>query len=601
MQLLRAPLVLLLLASLLSSRAEAAPAIALGYTPKYAPGFTHFEYVNPQAPRGGSISISAPTRGVFDSFNPFVLKGTPANGLDELLFESLMEPSLDEPMSAYPALAEDAELAPDKLSVIFRLNPRARFNNGDPVSAADVKFSFETLLSKQAHPRWRIIYDDIAEAQVLDPQRIRFVFKRATPGLHLLAAGVPVFSRKWLDGKPLDKVALEKPITSGPYVIEDYRLGVNITYRRNPNYWGWDLPTRRGQYNFDQVTYKYYRDQTAQQEAFKAGEFEVFSEYSSKQWAKAYTGPKFRDGLILRSEFTHRNMQGMQAFIFNLRRPQFADVRVRRAIALALDFQWSNRNLFYGQYVRCGSYFNNSDLAATGIPQGAELALLEPYRAQLPAALFERPWLPPNTDPPSSLRANLREAKDLLAAAGYRYRDGAMRNSAGEELKFEVMLDQKNFDRIVEPLIRNLAKIGVSANYRVVDPALYKRREDRFDYDMVVTTFRSSEVPGAELRNMLHSTSAKQEGSRNLAGINNPVVDALVDRLINAAEDRQALLAAAHALDRVLLWNEYVIPNWYIAYHRTAYWNRFHRPEKTPLYYEPLFSSAWVIRTWWRK
>ncbi len=588
---------LLFAASLMAvSSVHAASSQAMGYTPKYPDGFSHFDYVNPDAPRGGELVLSSV--GSFDSFNPYILKGISAEGLGTLMFETLMVASMDEPFSQYGLLAEDVQLAEDKLSVTFRLRKEARFNDGSPVLAEDVKFSFDSLVGEKGHPQYRFYYVDIKRVVVVDAYTVRFEFARANPELHLLAGQIPIFSRHWVGDKPFDKVAMEHPVTSGPYLIEKYDLGKNITYRRNPDYWGNELNVRRGMFNFERVTFKYYRDFTVALEAFKAGEFEFNHEYNSKKWARDYSGAKFRDGRITKTLLKHSNNAGMQGFVFNLRRPLFQDKRVRRAISLALDFEWSNRQLFYNQYEQCYSYFSNSELASSGLPAGEELALLEPYRDQLPEEVFTKEWHSASTAPPSSLRQNLREAKALLQQAGWTYRDGALRNEKDEPFRFDVVLAQKGFERILAPFARNLGKLGIEVNYRTVDSALYKRRLDEFDFDMVVGGFGQSQSPGNELKGLFHSSSADQTGTRNLFGIKDPVVDALVEKVIYA-KDRKALITATHALDRVLLHGEYLVPHWFIGSHRVAYWSgRFGQPTTIPLYYD---ATNWVLSTWWRQ
>ncbi|WP_459872209.1 extracellular solute-binding protein [Endothiovibrio diazotrophicus] len=577
-------------------RAVAAPALALGYEPKYPPGFDHFDYVNPDAPKGGTLTLSA--LGTFDSLNPFVLKGSSADGLSGLLFDTLMAQSWDEPFSLYGLLAEDVELAADGLSVTFRLNPKARFHDGSPVTAEDVKFSFDTLMSEQAHPSYRLYWEDAKGAEVIDERTVRFTFKRKNPELHLIiASGLPIFSRHWLNGRPLDEVVLEAPIGSGPYRIEKYDLGMNISFQRDPDYWARDLNVRRGQFNFDRVAFTYFKDASVQLEGLKAGVFDAVLEYHSKKWAREYVGDKFDDGRIRKVIEPHRNPQGMQGFVFNLRRPIFQDIRTRRAIALALDFEWSNEKLFFGQYTRCASYFNNSEMAATGVPEGDELALLEPFRDQLPPELFTRSRELPSTAPPGSLRKNLRKAKQLLDQAGWKLRDGVLVNEQGERLSFEVILVQKGFERIVAPFAANLKKLGVEVSYRTVDLSLYERRVESFDYDMIVSGWGVSASPGNEQFGSWHSRSADQHGSRNLVGVKSPVVDALVDKLVYAP-DRKALVAAAKALDRVLLWGDYVVPQWYIPYFRIAYWDKFGLPKTLPLYYG---AESWMLTTWWAK
>lgn len=577
---------------LLSAQLRADYAQALGYEPKYGDDFEHFDYVNPQAPAGGRVNLASV--GSFDSFNPFILKGMAAAGLNELMFETLMEKTLDEPYSQYGLLADDVELAEDGLSVTYRINVWARFNDGSKVGAADVKFSFDTLREK-GHPFYRLYLGDIESAEVLDEQHVRFNFKRSNPELHMIVGELPVFSRAWLGNKDFTKVALEKPVTSGPYLIEQYELGKHITYKKNPDYWAANLPVRRGMFNFTEITFKYYRDLTVSLEGLKAGEFDFNHEYNSKKWARDYIGAKFRDKRIIVEELKHQNNAGMQGFIFNLRRPLFQDIRVRRAINLALDFEWSNRQLFYGQYERCDSYFSNSDLAAGALPQGRELELLEPYWEQLPAEVFLQEWQPPSTAPPSSLRKNLRQARALLQEAGWEYSDGALRNEDGEPFAFEIILAQKGFERIVAPFARNLGKLGIDVEYRTIDRALYQKHMDTFDFDMVVTSYNASQSPGNELISRFHSSSADEKGSNNLMGLKDPVVDALLDSVVYA-KDRCELITAAHALDRVLLNGDYLVPHWYIGTHRIAYWDRFGRPQHPPLYYDP---TDWLMKAWW--
>lgn len=578
-----------------SPASMAAPSAALGYTPKYPANFRQFDYVSPDARKGGELVLSS--FGNFDSFNPFVLRGIPAAGISELVFEPLMEQSWDEPYSVYAHLAQDIELAPNKLSVTFRLDPAARFSDGKPVTAHDVKFSFDALKSKAAHPRYRFYWADILRAVVLDERRVRFEFAKVNPELYLIVAQMPVFAAHWIGKDAFDKVATRAPIGSGPYTVASYDLGRKVVYARNPQYWARERATRRGMFNFDRIAFKYYKDDTVQLEGLKAGEFDFMWVFHSKQWARDYAGPQFDSGRIRKVELTHRNNAGMQGFVFNTRRALFKDPRVRRAIALALDFEWSNKNLFYNQYTRCDSYFSNSELAARGLPTPAELALLEPHRAKLSPKIFTETWRPPTTAPPHSLRENLKQAKALLAEAGWRVRDGRLQNDAGQVFAFDIMLAQKGFERIVAPFARNLARLGIVARYRTVDVALYQRRSDSFDFDMMVESMGQSQSPGNELINYWHSSTAAQEGSGNLIGIRDPVVDALIEKVIYAP-NRAQLVTAVHALDRVLLHGDYIVPNWYIATHRVAYWDRFERPQTLPLYYS---ADTWALRTWWRK
>jgi microcin C transport system substrate-binding protein len=570
--------------------------MALGYTPKYAHHFDHFDYVNPKAPKGGDLVLRG--YGTFDSLNPFLLKGVSADGLNTLVFESLLERSLDEPFSEYGLLADNFWQAKDGLSATFHINPKARFSNGKPVTAEDVKFSFDTLMSDKAHPQFRIYYADVKSATVVSRLTVRFDFRKKNREMPLIVGeGIPVFSRDWLHGKAFDKTSRFTPVASGPYVVDGYQVGNFIRYRRNLNYWAKDLPVRKGMYNFNTVTYKYYMDSTVALEAFKAGDFDFFFENYSKRWARDYTGPKFNSGEIIKTELSNSNDAGMQGFVMNTRRSEFKDVRVRRALSLAFDFAWANKHLFYNQYVRCNSYFSNTDLASSGLPKGAELALLNKFRKQLPASVFTKVWHPPNTDKPGSLRKNLLKARDLLAKAGWTVQDGVLKNAKGEPFVINVLLVEKGFERIFGAYAKNLKILGIQTNYRKVDATLYQRRVNNFDFDMVVGSFPESMSPGNGLRSKFASESANKVGSDNLAGVRSPVVDALINDVINA-KDRAQLVVATHALDRVLLAGEYVVPNWYINKHRIAYWHMLTMPSVVPLYYDP---TTWLLKAWWWK
>ncbi|KVN35438.1 peptide ABC transporter substrate-binding protein [Burkholderia pyrrocinia] len=594
---------LLVQAALAATAAHAAHAIAQYGEPKYPPGFKHFDYVNPDAPKGGTLVLANPNRLTsFDKFNPYTMRGNIAPGID-LLFESLATGSSDEPASAYGLLADDIAVAPDGLSVTFHLNPRARFSNGDPVTAADVKFSFDTLKSRQAAPQFAAYFADIARAVIVDPATVRFEFRRHNRELPLIAGGVPVFSRKWglrADGTriPFDQLAFEQPIGSGPYLIERYENGRNITYRRNPAYWGADLPVRVGTHNFERIVYKLYGDGVARLEAFKAGEYDVLVEYIARNWVRRDVGKRFDSGELVKREFRQHNGAGMQGFMLNLRRPQFRDVRVRQALDLAFDFEWLNRQLFYGGYTRLDSYFADTDLQATGTPGPGELKLLEPLRAQLDPAVFGPMVVQPNTNPPGSLRANLLKARALLAAAGWTYRDGALRNAKGEPFTFEILDDAGSaFEPVVIAYQRNLAKLGIDARFRTADFALLQKRLEAFDYDMTTIRLPGVQVPGPEQFARYGSKFADERGSDNVIGLKSPAVDALLAAL-GAAETREQLLDATHALDRVLMHGYYAIPQWYSTTHRVAYKRTLAYPQTLPLYYS---AEGWVVSTWWAK
>ncbi|MFO1301078.1 MAG: extracellular solute-binding protein [Burkholderiaceae bacterium] len=581
----------------LAGPALAAHGLAWGDTPKYPPGFAHFDYVNPDAPKGGTLNLAG--YGSFDKLNPFTLRGLPAAGLGTLMFETLAEASDDEPFSMYGLLADDIRFADDGLSITFHLNPRARFWNGDPVTAEDVRHSFDVLTGKQAHPRFRQYFADVARAVVVDPATVRFEFRRRNHELHMIIGmQLPVFSRKWGGQLPFDRVVQDEPLTSGPYRIERFDWGKVIAYRRDPNYWARDLNVRRGMFNFDRVVYKYFKDETARLEGFKAGEFDWVAENSAKNWARGHVGRHYDSGEILKQEFRHSNSAGMQGFVLNTRRPEFADVRVRHALALAMDFEWMNRQVFYGQYVRTRSYFTNSEMEAKGLPSADELALLEPLRAQLDPAVFGEAVMPPATDPPSSLRQNLRRALALLAQAGWNVDDdGVLRNAQGQAFDFEILTYSKGLERVAVPWARNLEKLGIAAHLRVTDPALYQKRTDEFDFDVAIHLYAASQTPGNELLERFTSAAADEKGSDNLAGIHDPAVDAIVQRLLGS-RTRAELVTAARALDRVLRAGWYLVPHFYAPSHRVAWRARLAHPDRLPLYYA---AETWLLKTWWEK
>ncbi|HEY3486589.1 MAG TPA: extracellular solute-binding protein, partial [Gammaproteobacteria bacterium] len=535
--------------------------------------------------------------GTFESLNPYLLKGLSAQGLEALVFESLTEKSLDEPFSVYGLLANGIRLAADGLSVVYTLDPAARFSNGKPVLAEDVKFSFDTLVSEQANPMFRFYWADIKRAIVVDKRTVKFEFKQRNSELHLIIGDLPVFSREWIGQEAFDKVVKKLPIASGPYVVDNYQVGKTIVYKRNPDYWAKDKNVRRGMYNFDTVMFKYYKDFAVALEGFKSGDYDFNHEYNSKSWARDYEGPQFQSGQIIKKQLENQNNEGIQGFIFNLRRPLFQDKRVRIALNLTFDFEWANRNLFYEQYRRSYSYFSNSPLAAPDLPDAAELRLLNPHKNLLDPAVFAAKAKPPTTDPPESLRNNLIRAKNLLTEAGWNVRDGVLKNSAGQTLQFEILLSQQGLERILAPWNRNMQKLGIVLKYRTVDTSVYQRRLEAFDFDMTVVRYPMSMSPGNELKDMFHSSVAQVPGARNYIGITDPVVDKMIEHVIYAA-DRAELVTAVHALDRVLWSGVYMVPNWYIDTHRVAYWDKFEYPSILPLYYT---ADDWMVKTWWLK
>ncbi len=556
---------------------------------KYPAGFAHFDYVDPQAPKGGLVRLA--TVGAFDSLHPYVLKGRAAAGLG-LTFETLLTPSADESESFYGLIAESIEMPADRSWVAFKLRPEARFHDGSPITVEDVIFSFEMLKTK-GHPFYRGYYADIAKAEKAGPRQVRFHFSGGlNRELPAITGQLPVLSKTYFADKDFAKTTLEPILGSGPYRVEAVDPGRSITYQRVADYWGRDLPVNLGQHNFDRLRYDYYRDQTVALEAFKAHAYDYRAENSSKRWATGYASPARDKGLLRQATLPDASPAGMQGFVFNLRREKFRDRRVRQAISYAFDFEWSNRTLFHGQYKRMRSFFENSELAATGRPGPAELELLEPWRGKIPDEIFAQEYQPPKSDGSGNNRRGLRAAKKLLDQAGWKVKEGKLRDpQSGQALEFEILLVQPSFERIVLPMSQFLKRLGITLHTRTVDSAQYQNRVDRFDFDMITMRVGQSLSPGNEQRDFWHSEFADVEGSRNVIGIKHPAVDALVEAII-AAPDRPSLVAASRALDRVLQWNYYVIPQFYLDAFRIVYWDRFGRPARQPDY-------AVGFSTWW--
>ena len=560
---------------------------------KHPPGFKHFDYVNPNAPKGGLLVQGG--FGTFDSLNPFIVKGNAASGIG-LLYDTLTTKGQDEPFSEYGLLAQSIELSPPDAKngpwVTFHLHKNARFSDGKPVTAADVVFTFN-LLTKGALPLYRSYYKDVTKADALDKHRVRFTLADADNAeLPLILGQLTVLPQHYWQDKDFNAVNLDVPVGSGPYVIDVVKPGRSITYKRNPNYWGKDLAVNKGRHNFDKIRYIYYRDLTILHEAFKAGEIDVKAENQAKRWKQGYNFPAVKSGQVIKRDFPHKRNQGMQAFVFNTRRPMFASASVREALNYAYDFEWANKNLFYASYTRSYSYFSNSELAARGLPQGRELQILTAYRAKLPPRLFTDPPLVIRSDGKEGIRANLRQALKLLAEEGWQLKDGKLLKD-GKQMKIEVLLVQKAFERVVNPFIQNLNRLGIDASMRLVDTSQYIKRVSDFEFDMLVYSFAQSESPGNEQRDFWGSVSADLPGSRNTAGVKDPVVDELIEKLTRA-KSRRELVDYTRALDRILLWNFYVIPQWHISSDRIAYWNQFATPAKTP-------KSGVQLDTWWAK
>jgi len=581
----------LLLAGPLAAQEGGSHAIALHGKPKYGPDFQHFDYADPNAPKGGEVKMMA--IGGFDNLNPFLLRGQTAMGAG-LVFETLTVGSSDEAVTEYGLLAESIAVADDRSWVSFTLRPQARFNDGKPVTADDVLWSFQTLKEK-GHPIYRTYYADVVKAEKTGERTVKFSFKGTDNAeLPVIMGQLPILPRHVFDTRPFESTTLEPLVGSGPYVVAELQPGRSITYQRVADWWGKDLPLNRGRYNFDRLRYDYYRDLDVAFEAFKAGAFDFRLENSSKNWTTGYNVPAVKDGQIVREELKHQDPQGMQAFVLNLRRPVFQDRRVREGLNYLFDYEWTRTNLSYGLFQRSKSYFSNSELASSGPPSPAELALLEPFRGKIPDEVFTKPFEPPTTDGSGNIRANLRTALGLFKEAGWELKNNKLTNTkTGEPFRFEFLLVQADMERIVQPFLRNLERAGIEASIRVVDTAQYQNRTDNFDYDVIIERFLQSLSPGNEQRDYWESSRADLPGSKNSIGIKDPAVDALVEKLI-AAPDRDSLIAATRALDRVLLWNWYVIPHWHDSVYRVAYWNRFSHPAVAPKYGLGFTDLWWV-------
>ncbi len=577
---------------------EARHAFALHGEPKYPADYTHFEYTNPNAPKGGTLNLSA--IGTFDTLNPFIVKGVPAGGFAILgqmfLYDALMEQSYDEPFSMYGLIAESVELADDNSWVAFNLNPAAKWADGKPITADDVIWTFDTLM-KDGSPFYKAYYGDVKETVAENERRVKFVFTNGeNKELPLILSQLTVLPKHyWTQpGKIFAQTTLEPPLGSGPYKIGKVVAGRSIQYVRDENYWGKDLTVNKGRFNFDTIEYTYFRDSNVALEAFFGGQFDVIQESVAKLWATAYDAPAIKDGRVIKQEIPNTRPSGMQGFIYNIRKPVFQDAKVREALAYAFDFDWSNKQFAYGAYTRTDSYFENSPLASSGLPQGRELEILEKYRGQIPDEVFTTEYKPPKTDGSGNNRANMKKAADLLEAAGYKLgKDGIRVNDKGVRLSFEIIDSNPAFERWTMPFIQNLKKIGVAATYRVVDDAQYTNRMQNFDFDVTTMVIAQSDSPGNEQRDFWSSVKADMPGSRNYIGIKSPVVDELIELIINAP-DRTELEIRCRALDRVLLWNHYVIPHWHFGAWRIAWWKKLQRPEKLSGL-TPAISDTWWV------
>ncbi|MGH6824383.1 extracellular solute-binding protein [Methyloceanibacter sp.] len=558
----------------------------------YPADFQHFAYANPDAPKGGTFTLVG-WGGVttFDSLNNYILKGDAAQGL-ELLFDSLMARAADEPDAVYGLVAKSAEIAPDGMSVTFELRPEAKFNDGSSLTAHDVVFSFEALKTK-GHPLYGQMLADVVKAEALDPHSVRYSFKGTlTRDLPLTVAGLPILSKAYYATRDFAQTTLDPPLGSGPYVVGDLKQGRTIAYKRNPNYWAKDLPVNRGRWNFDEIRFEYFRDRTAGMEAFKAGTYDFREEFTSKVWATEYDFPAIRAGKVKKDVLPDETPSGTQGYFLNTRREQLKDPLVRKALDLAFDFEWTNRNLFYALYTRTQSFFENSTMKAEGAPSPAEKSLLESLGAPVSPEALGPAYLPPKTDGSGNIRNQLEEAGKLLDQAGWTVKDGKRVNDKGEQMKLEILNFEPAFERVTAPFVKNLQLLGIDASMRMVDPAQYQRRLKSFDFDITTERYQMRNTPGVELRSYFGSDAASMDGSLNLAGISDPAVDALVERVI-AAKSREELETAARALDRALRAGHYWVPHWYKASNTIAYWDKFSRPETKPRF------DRGILDTWW--
>ncbi|GLQ05422.1 extracellular solute-binding protein [Sneathiella chinensis] len=557
---------------------------------KYGPDFTHLDYANPDAPKGGSLKLSA--LGGFDNLNPFISRGQSASGLG-LTFDTLMAQPNDTASQEYGLVAESVEVPADLSYAIFNIRPEARFQDGTPVTAEDLAFSLETVKEKGA-PLFRYYYANVERGEILSPQRIKFHFSgppnRELP--QIVGQMLPVISKAHFQNRVFDETTLTPVLGSGPYRVREFEANRFVVYERVRDYWGADLPLNKGRYNFDTVRYDYYRDTSVLLEAFKAGEYDYRAENSAKNWATGYDFPALQKGLVVKEEIPSKVPAGQQAFVFNLRRDKFKDPALREALNYAFDFEWLNKNIFYDQYERTDSFFHNSVMNAEGEPSPEELAILEPFRDQLPPRVFGPAYQAPVTDGSGRDRKPLRKARALLEGAGWHVKDGALINpNTGQPLEIEFLIFDQNSQRIIGPFINNLKKLGITANTRIVDSAQYTERVRNYDFDIVTSGFWQSVSPGNEQREFWGSAAGKRPGSRNLMGIDNPVVDDLIEQIV-AAPDYESLIPIVRALDRVLTWNFYVIPQFTAAYDRIAYWNKFGKTDINP-------SQGPDLLSWW--
>ena len=557
--------------------------------------FKHFPYANPDAPKGGTWSTGYGNV-TYDSFNPFILQGNPEFFLSTFTYDQLMVRGYDEPDAAYGLIAESVEQPDDRSWVAFNLRKEARHHDGTPLTSEDVVFTFNTLIEK-ARPTYRVLLAPVEKATAEGPHRVRFDFKKDAPtrDLAMLIAELRIFSKAYYTANDFTKSGLNIPLGNGPYKVGEFEPGKYASYQRVEDYWAADLPVNRGRHNFDQLRIEYFRDRSAQFEGLKAGLFLFNEEFWSKFWATAYTPenfPAIKRGDVKTEVLPDNRAAGVQGFWFNLRRETFKDPLVRRAIGMTFDFEWSNKRLFYGLYNRTDSFFEGGDMQASGLPTPGELAILEKFADKLPKEVFDTPvYVPPVTDGSGRIRRALRQASKLLDQAGWTVKDG-VRQKGGKPLEVEFLVGSQGFARIIQPMTKNMERIGITSKIREVDPAQYRRRMDEFDFDITTSRKAMTQTPGVELKNYFHSSTANAKGTQNTAGVSDPVVDELLE-VIQRAESREMLTSAVKALDRVLRAKHMWIPQWFKGSHTIAYWDVFDRPENKPKY------DRGVIDLWW--
>ncbi len=554
-------------------------ALALHGTPKYPALFKHFDYVNPDAPKGGTLRLNA--IGAYDSFNLYADRGV-ADAWSASFYDSLMTGSDDEIEVYYGLVAEKVEYADDYSWITFYINPKARNQDGSPITAAEVVFSYNKFWNEGV-PFFKQEYETVSKVEALDPSRVRFSLKTGDKAILFSLASLKVLPMQYWKDRKLNEPLTEVPQGSGAYTVKDYKMGQYVVMERLKDYWARDLPVNVGQLNFDKIRYDYYRDETVAFEAFKAGEYDLYQESIAKNWATLYNGRNFDGGYILKEEIPHQIPAPMQSFVFNTQRPMFQDRRVREALGYALDFEWLNKNFFYSQYTRLRSYFTNTDYAAKGLPTKEELKILEPIRSKIPAEVFAKEYAPPVTDGSGNIREQTRIALDLLKQAGWEVRNEKLVNlKTGEAMSFELLLYSPSIERVAVPIQKNLERMGVTMNIRVVDPTQYTKRMRDRDFDLIDRGFDANAYPSLDLRLVWRSTY--MDSTYNMAGVKDPAIDYLIDGIVANQDNEKALLAWGRALDRVLTWNYYVMPMWGQSKFRVAYWNKFSRPPIRPKY-----------------